>query len=141
MSLKMTTSFHSTVDANVRALQAYNPRTGWGSILASLYTTYNFNLSYQFYPHFHPYVLQLARTLAETDSVYDLLAMNVEYQANPDGSLEAIPNSTRASVGDGSRRRPTAGRESEASARGRPADDSGLEYSARDHRSGSGVVQ
>jgi hypothetical protein len=95
MSLKMTTSFHNTVDANVRALQAYNPRTGWGSIVASLYTTYNFALSYQFYPHYHPYVLQLARKLAETDSVYDLLAMNVEYQANPDGSLQAIPNSTR----------------------------------------------
>ena len=61
----MTTSFHNTVDANVRALQAYNPRTGWGSILASLYTTYNFNLSYQFYPHYHPYVLELARKLAE----------------------------------------------------------------------------
>ena len=96
MSLKMTTSFHNTVDSNVRALQAYNPRTGWGSFVAPLYTTYNFNLSYQFYPHYHPYVLQLARTLAETDSVYDLLAMNVEYQANPDGSLQAIPNSTRA---------------------------------------------
>jgi hypothetical protein len=94
----MTTSFHNTIDSNVRALQAYNPRTGWGPILASLYTTYNFSLSYQFYPHYHPYVLQLARTLAETDSVYDLLAMNVQYQANADSSLRAIPNSTRAAL-------------------------------------------
>jgi Tc toxin complex TcA C-terminal TcB-binding domain len=104
MALKMTTSFHSAVDSNVRALQAYNAKTGWGPIVAPIYTTYNFSLSYQFYPHFHPYVLQLAETLAETDSVFDLLAMNVLYQANPDRSLKAIPNSTRAvlfSVGGG----------------------------------------
>src|SRR5271169_4537435 len=104
MALKMTTSFHGIVDSNVRALQAYNTKTGWGPIAASIYTTYNFSLSYQFYPHFHPYVLQLAETLAETDSVFDLLAMNVLHQANPDGSLQAIPNSTRAvlsSVGGG----------------------------------------
>ncbi len=64
-------------------------------MVAPAYTTYNFNLSYQFYPHFHPYVLQLARTLSETDSVFDLLAMNLLYQANPDGSLQSIPGSTR----------------------------------------------
>ena len=96
MSLNMTTSFHGTLDSNVRAIQAYNPKTGWRPILAALYTTYNFDLSYQFYPHFHPYVLQLAETLSETDSVSDLLGMDVLYQPNADGSLQAIPNSTRA---------------------------------------------
>jgi hypothetical protein len=104
VAFKASTSFHSTVDSNVRGLQAYNPSTGWGPIHASVYTFYNFSLSYQFYPHFHPYVLQLAKELSETDSVFDLLALNVLYQANPDGSLQAIPNSTRAvlsSVGGG----------------------------------------
>src|ERR1039458_5424773 len=96
MSMKMTTSFHGTLDSNVRAVQAYNPKIGWGPILAPLYTTYNFSLSYQFYPHFHPYVLQLAETLSETDSVSDLLGMDVLYQSNSDGSLQAISNSTRA---------------------------------------------
>jgi hypothetical protein len=81
-------SFHNQVDITGRFYQIYAP--------SNLLTTYNLNLTYQFFPHFHPYVVQLATELSNTDSVFDLLAMNVLYQANSDGSLEAIPNSTRA---------------------------------------------
>ena len=80
----------------MRRFQAFQAKSGWGPIVAPVFTTYNVSLTYQFYPHFHPYVLQLAKELSDTDSVFDLLAMNVLYQANPDGSLQAIPDSTRA---------------------------------------------
>src|SRR5271165_2714571 len=89
-------NFHTGLDANVRAFQEFHSHLGWGPITGLLITTYSLSLTYQFYPHFHPYVLQLAKKLADTDSVFDLLAMNVLYQANSDGSLQAIPNSTRA---------------------------------------------
>src|SRR5260370_31942997 len=89
-------SFHNEIDTNVHAYQTYQPISGWGTNPATLRTTYTLNLTYQFYPHFHPYVLQLGRKLSKTDSVFDLLAMNVLYQANSDGSLQAIPDSTRA---------------------------------------------
>jgi hypothetical protein len=90
-------SFHNEIDTNVHAYQMYQPKSGWGANPATLLTTYSLNLTYQFYPHFHPYVLQLARELSNTDSVFDLLAMNVLYQqANSDGSLVAIPDSTEA---------------------------------------------
>src|ERR1700685_2216176 len=89
-------SFHTALDANVRAFQQYQVQQGWGPIVSNILTTYNIDATCQFFPHFHPYVLQLARELSQTDSVFDLLAMNVSYQSNPDGSLQAIPNSTRA---------------------------------------------
>ena len=76
-------SFHLQTDSGVRVTQTYNTLSGWGPNPASVLTTYNLTLTYQFYPHFHPYVLQLARELSQTDSVFDLLAMNVLYQANP----------------------------------------------------------
>ena len=83
-------SFHNGGDITVRSYEINRSRC------RSTLTTYSLNLTYQFYPHFHPYVLQLAQKLSETDSVFDLLAMNVQYQVNPDGSLLAIPDSTRA---------------------------------------------
>ena len=89
-------NFHNGVDANVHSLQAFQGQLGWGPITGALLTTYHLGLTYQFYPHFHPYVLQLARELSDTDSVFDLLGMNVLYQPNADGSWQAIPGSTRA---------------------------------------------
>src|SRR5580704_4323302 len=89
-------NFHNGIDTNIHSFQAFQSQAGWGPIKAPILTTYNIGLTYQFYPHFHPYVLQLARELSDTDSVFDLLGMNVLYQTNSDGSLQAIPNSTRA---------------------------------------------
>ncbi len=89
-------NFHTGIDQNLRAYQIYQQGIGWGPNPVTVLTTYNVSLSYQFYPHLHPYVLQLARTLSQTDSVFDLLAMNVLYATNPDGSLQAIDDSTRA---------------------------------------------
>src|SRR5580704_11362687 len=89
----LTSSFHTLVDATLGTpptlgiVQVGNPL---------LRTAYHLDLTYQFYPHFHPYVLPLARKLSDTDSVAEMLAMNVQYQTNPlDGSIKSIPGSTR----------------------------------------------
>jgi Tc toxin complex TcA C-terminal TcB-binding domain len=87
-------SFHNITDATLGA------QLNLGTIVQGrplLRTAYNLKLTYQFQPHFHPYVLQLARKLSATDSVAQMLAMNVQYQTNPaDGSIKTIPGSTRA---------------------------------------------
>jgi hypothetical protein len=86
-------SFHGIADATLGS------QLGLGLIEQGrplLRTTYSLDLTYQFYPHFHPYVLPLARKLSDTDSVADMLTMNVQYQADPlDGSIKSIPGSTR----------------------------------------------
>jgi len=86
-------SFHNITDATLGA------QLNLGTIVQGrplLRTAYNLKLTYQFQPHFHPYVLQLARKLSDTDSVAQMLAMNVQYQTNPvDGSIKTIPGSTR----------------------------------------------
>jgi hypothetical protein len=88
-----TLSFHNIVDATLGS------RSSLGTIAPEpplLRTTQNLDLTYQFYPHFHPYVLPLARELSDTDSVADMLAMNVQYQTDPaNGSIKSIPGSTR----------------------------------------------
>ncbi|HEY1765299.1 MAG TPA: hypothetical protein VGF85_10275 [Opitutaceae bacterium] len=89
-------NFHTGIDQNVRAYQIYQQGLGWGYNPVTILTTYNVSLSYQFYPHLHPYVLQLARTLSQTDSVFDMLGMSVLYATNPDGSIQAIDDTTRA---------------------------------------------
>ncbi len=89
-------NFHTGIDQNIRAYQIYQSGLGWGPNPVTVLTTYNVSLAYQFYPHLHPYVLPLARTLSQTDSVFDMLAMNILYATNPDGSLQAIADSTRA---------------------------------------------
>jgi Tc toxin complex TcA C-terminal TcB-binding domain len=87
-------SFHNITDATLGA------QLNLGTIVQGrplLRTAYSLKLTYQFQPHFHPYVLQLARKLSDTDSVAQMLAMNVQYQTNlADGSIKTIPGSTRA---------------------------------------------
>jgi Tc toxin complex TcA C-terminal TcB-binding domain len=54
-------------------------------------------LSYRFYPHFHPYVAELIRRLIQ-GSVRGLQATDTEYEANTDGTLKQMPNSTLAAL-------------------------------------------
>jgi hypothetical protein len=88
-----TLDFHNIVDASL------GTQFNLGAIIQGrplLRTAYNLKLTYQFQPHFHPYVLQLARKLSDTDSVAQMLAMNVQYQTNSaDGSIKSVPGSTR----------------------------------------------
>ena len=89
----LTSSFHTIVDATLGT----PPTLGIVQVGHPLLrTAYHLDLTYQFFPHFHPYVLPLARKLSDTDSVAKMLAMNVQYQTNPlDGSIKSIPGSTR----------------------------------------------
>ncbi len=47
-------------------------------------------LRYRFYPHFHPYVRELAKRLIE-GSVPELQAADTDYKSNSDGTLQALP--------------------------------------------------
>jgi hypothetical protein len=88
-----TSSFHTIVDATLGTQRSLGTVQVGQPLLR---TIYHLDLTYQFYPHFHPYVLPLARKLSETDSVAEMLAMNVQYQTNSlDGSIKSIPGSTR----------------------------------------------
>jgi hypothetical protein len=58
------------------------------------------NISYRFYPHFHPYIAKLIRQLIE-GSVSGLQAIDTEYQKESDGTLKAFLDSTRVELSDG----------------------------------------
>jgi hypothetical protein len=48
-------------------------------------------LSYQFLPHFHPYVAELIKRLVNGD-LADLQAADTDYKINPDGSVVTLPD-------------------------------------------------
>jgi hypothetical protein len=91
---KAYTSFHNNLDAQVRSYQTYQ-NGEWGVVEVPVFTTVDRGLSYQFFAHFHPYVKALAKELIN-NGVSALLGMDTQYVANPDLSLQTIPNSTRA---------------------------------------------
>src|SRR5215469_11767309 len=87
-----TLSFHNIADATLGSRPSLGTMAQGSPLLR---TTHNLDLTYQFYPHFHPYVLPLARELSDTHSVADMLAMNVQYQTDPaNDSIKSIPGST-----------------------------------------------
>src|SRR5579863_8970257 len=111
--MQMTKSFHNLADRSMRAYQNYTAG-GWmgGTYISFL----NRSMTYQFFPHFHPYVggnrtslpdvpsswLSLIQRLQE-GGVGELLDSDTLYmpQPNPSGSqalqpLTVIPDSTRA---------------------------------------------
>ncbi|MCD9025518.1 hypothetical protein [Cohnella silvisoli] len=55
------------------------------------------SLSYRFYPHFHPYVNELARRLIEK-SVTGLQAADTDYKSNDDGTFQTQPFSYRIAL-------------------------------------------
>jgi hypothetical protein len=83
MIKESSVSFHNYYDAIVSAYKKY--------------TIEDRSLSYRFYPHFHPYVLDLIKRL-NAGSVSGLQAADTDYQHNSDGSLTTLPNSTRATL-------------------------------------------
>ena len=54
-------------------------------------------LHYRFYPHFHPYVRELAKRLIEK-SVAGLQAADTDYRPNPDGTFETLPFSFQVAL-------------------------------------------
>lgn len=92
-------SFHNLVDANTRAYQVADNQFQWNPGQGYI-TTRNRSLTYQFFPHFHPYVPQLISRLND-GGVAELQDSDTLYmpQPNPPTALKpltVIPNSTRA---------------------------------------------
>lgn len=94
-------SFHNYVDGNTRAYQAARVNNQWDPTQVYI-TTRERSLTYQFFPHFHPYVPQLIRRLND-GGVAELQDSDTLYlpQPNPPNALQpltVIPNSTRATL-------------------------------------------
>jgi Tc toxin complex TcA C-terminal TcB-binding domain len=96
------TSFHNTID-NARAYQAYTVAGNWG-IWNPYITIRNRSLTYQFFPHFHPYVAQLIQRLndggfpelQQSDTLY--LPQPNPPSGQPLQPLNVIAGSTRATL-------------------------------------------
>ena len=87
---QLTQSFHNSVD-NARAYQAYNGAS-WNYIVPYITIT-NRSLTYQFFPHFHPYVPSLIQRL--NDGGLPELQDSDTLYVQP---LTVIPDSSRASL-------------------------------------------
>jgi len=91
MAIAPSTKFHGYYDAQVRPYLQYVGDQGWINLSKHI-TIQERTLSYQFYPHFHPYVAELVKQLIEK-SVRGLQAEDTEYLQNSDGSLQTFPAS------------------------------------------------
>lgn len=92
------TPFHSYYDLRTRPYQTYRPDVGWTHLITRHITTEERSLSYQFFPHFHPYVGELVNRLIE-GGLPALQDADTDYQKKADGSLVMLP--------DGKHPRPT----------------------------------
>lgn len=97
-----TRSFHSTVDL-ARQYQAFTPANNWKAV--PIYVTLrNRSLTYQFFPHFHPYVASLIERLNDGgfDALQDSDTLYLPQPNPPSGRplqpLTVIPDSTRATL-------------------------------------------
>jgi hypothetical protein len=96
-----TKSFHNLTDTQVRAFQVYKPGIGWGTSWVKWISLRDRSLTYQFFPHFHPYVAQLTQRLNEW-GIGALQDSDTWYEPQPNPSnghllpLTVLPNSTRA---------------------------------------------
>src|ERR1700731_421207 len=100
--MKAVNSFHKLIDAQVRPYQNYNGAT-WdpGSVLPIADNYVIDGIVYQFYPHFHPYVVNLIQNL-NNGGIAGLQASDTIYQPNTPSMpnqgllLNVYPNTTRA---------------------------------------------
>lgn len=76
MSIIPSAKFHGYYDAQVSPYRQYMGNLGW--LKPRSITIQERTLSYQFYPHFHPYVAELVKRLIE-QSVRGLQAADTEY--------------------------------------------------------------
>jgi hypothetical protein len=92
-------SFHNVVDYSARAYQT-NTVAGW--IGGHYVTLRNRSLTYQFFPHFQPYVLPLIQRLNEggLSSLQDADTVYLP-QPNTGQPLTVLPDSTRAVIATG----------------------------------------
>jgi len=90
MKAKNSNQFHGYYDAKVRPYLEYQGDLGWATEVQRKHTTIQERkLSYQFYPHFHPYTAKLVQRLI-AKSVSGLQAADTEYPQNSDGSFKTF---------------------------------------------------
>src|SRR5918992_5745931 len=87
---KILTNFHTQLDAEVMRYSVGTAKT------ITKTETKHFiikerEVSYRFYPHFHPYVRQLVQRLLQK-SVSGLQAADTEYVKKSDGTIETLPD-------------------------------------------------
>lgn len=87
-------TFHQYSDAKVNGKYSVGVQV---APIGAQTTTTTRELSYRFYPHFHPYITELVRRLIE-GSVRGLQATDTEYADNPDGTLKVLQNSVLAAL-------------------------------------------
>src|ERR1039458_4928304 len=96
---QITQSFHNTVDTQARAYQYYNGE-GWINYNPFITLT-DRSLTYQFFPHFHPYVPDLIQRL-NNGGFSELQDSDTLYLPQPNPlpgqPLTVIPDSTRATL-------------------------------------------
>lgn len=90
MKARDLNQFHGYYDAQLRPYLGYKSDRGWTTEVQRKHITIQERkLSYQFYPHFHPYITELVQRLI-TNSVSGLQATDTEYEKNPDGSFKTF---------------------------------------------------
>lgn len=93
-----SSAFHSTSDTKRTLVTTRIIDHGVGPTIIRKHTVIqDLKLSYRFYEHFHPYVRELIQRLVE-ESVRGFQATDTEYEENADGTLKALPNTTRATL-------------------------------------------
>ena len=94
-----TTAFHGSVDSRIsKYLDSWGDGVGVETVTGERHiVTQTRTLRYRFYPHFHPYVRELAKRLIEK-SVPGLQAADTDYVQNSDGTFQTLPFSFQVAL-------------------------------------------
>lgn len=94
MTTKPRAGFHAYSDIEVRTLGEKRAKKSWPPLTQTEIKHYAIErreLSYRFYSHFHPYVMQLVSRFIEK-STPGLLAMDTDYQDKAGGGYQLLPD-------------------------------------------------
>src|SRR6266568_89557 len=92
-------AFHGSLDTNLsKSLDSWGEGVGVVTVTGERHiVTQTRTLRYRFYPHFHPYVRELAKRLIEK-SVPGLQAADTDYVQNSDGTFQTLPFSFQVAL-------------------------------------------
>lgn len=95
--MKVDQSFHNTYDSRVRPYQTYAVGKGWRD--GHYVTLRDRSVEYEFFAHFHPYMVQLVQRLND-GGIPELQDSDTLYLPQPSDSqpLVVLPHSTRAVI-------------------------------------------
>ena len=98
-SIATTVAFHGSLDSTVsKYLDLWQDGVGVETITGERHIVEQTRtLRYRFYPHFHPYVRELAKRLIEK-SVSGLQAADTDYMQNSDGTFQTLPFSFQVAL-------------------------------------------